>query len=324
MIQKNKVSVIVPVYNVQDYISECIESILSQTYMNIEIIIVDDGSTDNSINICRELLKKNSSCKIISQQNGGLSAARNTGLVNATGDFVFFLDGDDWIESDAIEKMIKDYLSQPCDIVSTTFYRDYPNKRISYETDELIYVNSSVCIEKMLFNEGINHSACGKLFRKEMFDGIRFPIGKYYEDYFTIYYIVATAKKICIDGYASYHYRLRDNSIQTGDMNLEQKINDFLTASNEVLDFVSLKYSDLARVCYDRKYVDYLQMYFMLRNSANKNLKNRIKKEIRKMYFEEKKYKIERKHTKNMVRLFMISPTLFCVIKSTYGKRRVN
>lgn len=126
------ISIIVPVYNVEKYLNKCIDSIINQTYKNIEIILVDDGSTDNSGKICDEYLLRDSRIKVIHKNNGGLSSARNEGINISSGEYIGFVDSDDWVEPNMYEEMYKKILYSNADIVDCGYWKEYENKSIKY------------------------------------------------------------------------------------------------------------------------------------------------------------------------------------------------
>ncbi|MCR5506573.1 MAG: glycosyltransferase, partial [bacterium] len=143
-----KISVIIPVYNVELYLSQCLESIINQTYKNLEIILVNDGSKDSSIDICKAYVKKDKRIKYIYQKNMGLSASRNTGIKNATGDYIHFIDSDDYIPLDYYEKMISALGNSDADIVCGGFYFEkHPYESVNF-TNTFVYTNINDKIQK--------------------------------------------------------------------------------------------------------------------------------------------------------------------------------
>jgi len=190
-----KISVIVPVYNIENYIEECIKSILNQTLRDFELLLVDDGSTDNSLNICREYEKKDNRIKVIHKKNG-LSDARNAGIEKACGKYFCFIDGDDFIANDTLENMYNLILKNNSQIAVCNMVRYYGN-----EDTDVFYKPS----EKKIVLEGEDRfktleqpSVCNKMFKAELFNGIRFPYGKYYEDTFVYHELVMKASSVIL------------------------------------------------------------------------------------------------------------------------------
>lgn len=211
------VSVIVPVYNVEKYLKKCIESIINQTYKNIEIILVDDGSTDNSDKICDEFSLKDSRIKVIHKKNGGLSDARNAGLDIMSGEWVVFVDSDDFGSKYYVENLF--FLTQKynVDIAITSFKKFYDLKQKFVPkkiTNEKVLIHSAKdAIKNMFYIKHYTVSACGTIYKKNLFDEIRFPKGELYEDLSTIPLVIAKVNKIAFCDLKDYFYLQRDNSI---------------------------------------------------------------------------------------------------------------
>lgn len=207
-----KVSVIIPIYNVEKYLSRCIVSVINQTYKNLEIILVNDGSTDNSVQIIQQY--KDSRIKIINKLNGGLSSARNAGLEICTGDYITFVDSDDWIELDMVEFMMKQVYNTNCDIVVI--------KEIITSRENIALTKSSPITNQLFSNNECLSQLCstkipsftwGKLYKKELWDKTYFPEGHNYEDIATSYQIFNKCKLLVVSNYVGYYYYMRENSI---------------------------------------------------------------------------------------------------------------
>lgn len=205
------ISVIVPVYNVQNYIDKCIDSICSQTYRTLEIILVDDGSTDLSGEICDKYQKKDGRIRVIHKENGGLSDARNHGIDNAKGLFYCFIDSDDYITENTVEKMYTAIQKYESDIAVCNMIRFYDDGEVQdfYRptTEEYLLQNENR-LETLK-----QPSVCNKMFRAELFDNIRFPKGKYYEDTFIYHILAHRANSIALTGHDGYWYYCRKDSI---------------------------------------------------------------------------------------------------------------
>lgn len=210
------VSVIIPVYNVESYLERCVRSVLNQSYQNLEIILVDDGSPDNCPALCEAYAKEDSRVKVIHKQNGGLSDARNAGIDIALGDYILFVDSDDWIESDMIELLLKNALQYDADISEcsyTNVYNDY-SKPETGNSGIIIEADSLTALEGMLDWKYFLPVVWNKLYRKEIFNHIRYPVGKVHEDEFTTYRCYLAAEKIVyMDTYKYYYNQMRTNSI---------------------------------------------------------------------------------------------------------------
>lgn len=206
------VSVIVPVYNVEQYLKECVDSIIEQTYKNIEIILVDDGSTDQSPRICNEYKKKDSRVKVIHKNNGGLSDARNKGIDASNGSYIGFVDSDDWIEPNMYETLVEDLKDQASDISICGIYREYQNKTVQ-ERNKKEQLDRNDAIKELLKGNIIHDHAWSKLYKKELFDNVRYPCGKVYEDIRTTYKLFLKCNRVSLVSPCLYHYRQRQGSI---------------------------------------------------------------------------------------------------------------
>lgn len=207
-------SVIVPIYNVERYLPRCIDSIIAQTYKNLEIILVDDGSIDKSGQIADFYQKKDNRIKVIHKNNGGLSDARNTGIDNATGDYIAFVDSDDFVEPDIYEKSMEKIKNTNSDVLVFEIARDYSDKKsIIYKIEKEEVVDKTIAIIQLNTFKNIDYSACNKIFRKNLFTRIRFPLNKKCEDVYTMYKIFYNANKIYLYPYVGYHYCMRQGSI---------------------------------------------------------------------------------------------------------------
>lgn len=211
------ISVIVPVYNVAEYLTECINSIISQTYTNLEIILVDDGSTDDCPRICDEYASKDSRIRVIHKKNGGLSDARNAGLDICTGEWIGFVDSDDFIAPNMYQQLYKAAISQNADIAVCQSVRYENGKFVNLNKDkkkEVLYSKSEM-INRMFCGSGrgLIISACIKLYRKCIFDTIRFPKGVTVEDAFIILNVIEKCSCMALIPDVLYFYRIRNGSI---------------------------------------------------------------------------------------------------------------
>lgn len=213
------ISVIVPVYNVEQYLRECIDSIICQTYTDLEIILIDDGSPDESPAICDEYAQKDNRIRVIHQKNGGLAKVRNVGIDSAQGEYIAFVDSDDFVSCNFVEHLYNGLVESGAEIATASFFpfqgNDVCEKKLEF-----------IAFEEILKNEAIRRycsinaeysmpfiSACNKLFHRSLFDGIRYPEGKLYEDAFTTYKLIDKAKKIVYTPSKLYYYRINPQSI---------------------------------------------------------------------------------------------------------------
>ena len=222
------VSVIVPIYKVEAYLSRCVDSLIHQSYINLEIILVDDGSPDGCGAICDTYAQMDTRVRVIHKPNGGLSDARNAGLDIATGDYVFFVDSDDWIGADAIATLMEK-MGDIVDIVmgSSVDVREEEGKILetaySIPLGTLREMNR---LEAMKDNLLGGWAAWNKLYRRELFDTIRFPVGRINEDEAILLHVLALCNRVIKVGYPTYYYFLRPNSITTSSFS-EKKMDWF-------------------------------------------------------------------------------------------------
>lgn len=211
---KKKVSIIVPIYKVEKYLERCINSILCQSYKNLEIILVDDGSPDLCGAICEKYALKDSRIKVIHKENGGLSDARNVGMRHSTGEFLAFVDSDDWIACDMIEKAVSLSVSNDADIVSFGFYKtDGKSKSTVYTSGQVSILNHDKSMVRLCENKLTQSHAWDKLFRREVICNVEFPAGKLYEDVFMMHQVFDNANKVVFYEAPLYYYFQRDDSI---------------------------------------------------------------------------------------------------------------
>lgn len=205
------ISVIVPVYNVEPYLRKCLDSIINQTYRDLEILIIDDGSTDDSGKICDEYEEQDSRIKAFHTENRGLSAARNLGLDEANGDWIGFVDSDDWIEPDMYEVLLKRAEETAADIVECGLFienlvRTEENKR----TNQVMSGKEAV---SMLLHNELYNAVWNKLWKHRCFESIRFPVNRIYEDIATTYRLFNTDILVCTIEASKYHYCYRETSL---------------------------------------------------------------------------------------------------------------
>ncbi len=238
------ISIIVPVCNVQRYLRKCLDSILTQTYRNFEVILVDDGSPDNSPEICDEYAAKDARIKVIHQENQGVCAARNAAMRIAKGDYIGFVDPDDWITSDMYAYLVRKLEKYNADIVSCRFYRVEPGKpTVSLCNGIDVTLNKDNAIKELVMDLDIRSYFWNKLFRKEMFEGIEFPEGRIYEGTLCMHKIFEKAKKVVLLGDPKYYYF--DNQSSLVNTRTIRNGLDYALAYMERYDDLVKKYPDL-------------------------------------------------------------------------------
>ena len=210
------ISVIVPAYNVEKYLARCLDSILTQTYTNIEVILIDDGSTDETGRICDDYAGKDERVKVIHQVNQGLAEVRNVGLREAKGEWIQFVDSDDWIEPNTLETCYRYAQEYNADIVSFQYIQETDSGK-SYsavkEHKPPEVMTSEKALSVIFIPQFIDVAAWNKLVRKECYHGVVYPKGKLYEDTYTTYKVIANAERVLYITNEFYHYLRRKDSI---------------------------------------------------------------------------------------------------------------
>lgn len=210
------ISVIVPAYNAEKYIDRCMQSIHDQTMIDIEIIVVDDGSTDGTWALLQTWQEKDERVKTIHQENQGLSGARNTGLQLATGEYIFFIDSDDWLVRDTFDKLINKQKETEADIVACGFRWVYEDGRsLPFTENKEFCVNGEEAVQEMILGRTLCSVVWNKLYKRELFIGESFPPGKKNEDEFITYRLLYKAKKVAYVGECLYEYFQNDNGLMS-------------------------------------------------------------------------------------------------------------
>lgn len=248
-----KISIIVPVYNCAKYLKSCVTSLLSQTYQNLEIVFINDGSADDSLELLQSYAKSDSRIKVISQKNQGLSAARNTGLKNSTGEYVTFVDGDDQIEPAMIYSMVNTLLQEKADIVACSFKELYPSGKVvgfSHNHKPQVF-DTKDALKAMLKEQGFMVSATMKLFPLNYFKDVKFPISKLHEDVGTTYKLIMKASSVAFIPDELYIYCHHQGSIVLG--TFDDRKFDLITETDEMCDAIDKKYPELKNITNERR-----------------------------------------------------------------------
>jgi len=216
--EKDCISIVVPVYNCHDYLEKCLDSLIHQTYQNLEIVLVDDGSKDDSGAICDRYAIKDKRIKVIHQENGGVAIARNVGVKNTSGKYIGFVDSDDFIELNMYESLYQSLTHNQADIACCGRI-DEPMNRKVFQLDEPIVYDKQQAMESFLLTKTIGGSFCEKLYRRELLEDINFITEYIPDDFITLYSIFKKANKISHTGLASYHYLYRTSSVSHSKFN---------------------------------------------------------------------------------------------------------
>ena len=217
------ISVIVPVYNVEEYLEECLKSIQKQTYSDIEVILVNDGSTDRSKEICERYCEKDSRFKLVNQENKGLSGARNRGMLESKGEFISFVDSDDVLKEDMLEQLMKQMTSEDIDIVECWYTNEKQELELSTPKNvkTIFQGDSKEALVSLCKDNIVRLNAVAKLFRRQVIVNFPFLEGLFYEDVYGGIGILKHIRKMVKINYIGYYYRVRQGSIMNREFNIK-------------------------------------------------------------------------------------------------------
>lgn len=310
IMERGLISVIIPVYNVEDYLDRCIKSVISQTYASIEIILVDDGSTDLSGEKCDFYGRLDERIRIIHKQNGGLSSARNAGIEIANGEYLSFIDSDDYVNEKMIESMYRAIRDNNVKVAICNYLKQTTYIEDSEEISDIDWImeDSKRSIEKLMSDGSSFYTPIwNKLYHYSCFDGLRFPEGRNAEDVATIYKIYYVCDGVVYTTTALYYYGIRENNLSNKNC---FQFDDSLLAIRERSAFFKNKDYDLyilSEINRMRVLIWYYVRLFDLKNKKN------IIKEYKEAYMQLKRY-CKRKDI--MFCLFNLSPNLYSFIWS--------
>lgn len=284
MCENPLISVVVPIFNVEKYLERCVQSIRCQTYSNIEIILVDDGSTDCSGNICDFYKNQDKRIKVIHKQNGGLSDARNVGIKLAQGEYLTCVDSDDFISTLFVENLWRAVKEGHCDIATSWFVEFYEGdiipKSEKVECKDIQVIDRERFYERLLYQKGVEVSAWGKLYKSELFQNIEYPKGKLYEDIPTTYLLIEKVTNIAVIPNIDYFYFQRKNSIAQSQFSIKKM--DAIYYMNNFKNFITINYPSLKRAAECRYFSTLCNILFQIQDAEfvqqKKELWNEVKK----------------------------------------------
>ena len=266
MLQKGLVSLIIPVYNVEKYLQRCLDSVSCQTYGKLEIILVDDGATDSSGAMCDAYRQQHPDTRVIHQHNQGLAAARNSGMEIATGEYMIFLDSDDYVTSCYVENLVRAAEDNEADMAISMFRNvlesEQPEIRQPAGPKNARCLDARGCLTDMLYQRGLETSAWGKLFRTGQIGQLRFPVGKLYEDVMFTTPMIAHSGKICVIDNVDYFYLQRSSSIQY--QSFSPKKMDNVWNAQEMIQFVTGLYPELESAAHVRYFCGLCNLYMQI------------------------------------------------------------
>ena len=274
--EKTKVSIIIPVYNVEAYLSQCVDSVLEQTHQNLQIILVDDGSTDGSGGICDWYAAKDSRVTVIHKENGGLSSARNAGLPEVSGDYVFYLDSDDYLDHDAVAGLLEAQNSSGAEAVVGSYLYTYEDREDVALCSFLQNVTLSTWdAMEALAGGKLQNFAWGKLIRADIAKKHLFPEGKLFEDTFWTHHVFHECSSVCVLTRPIIHYRQRSSSIS---YSYTIKRLDVLEGWSERLRFFEETYPELVPVYLKQLVSSILAIAWLTLTRMKKNRREAFRK----------------------------------------------
>lgn len=256
------ISIIVPVYNSEKYLGNCIDSILKQTYREFELILIDDGSRDNSGLICDSYLEKDSRIKVFHQVNSGVSCTRNRGIQEATGDYIMFVDSDDYLKNDCLEVLYNNIKEYSADIVCCNSCDELPMKKDIYINEDMIICNEESLFWDYFYNKRHAYNIWAKLYTKQILKDMKFEHLKYAEDTLFIMSIYKKISKVRLITYQGYFYRNNENGAMRSSKGIQQ-INDVLFCVSKIYE-MSMEFSQELILQAQKKLFTYL--YYVIVN----------------------------------------------------------
>ena len=323
---KDLISIIVPMFNVEKYIEKCIFSLKEQTYKNFEVIIVDDGSKDESYYFANRAIDGDNRFRVFSKENGGLSSARNYGIKFAKGEFITFIDSDDYVCKEYLMHLYSAIRkNNECDIsMSRIRYtaekeknNDNITKKYSIET-----VKNDIAMKKMFLRDMFNHCAYGKLYKSYIWDNSSFPEGRLYEDYLTTYKIFMKSTKIALIDSEDYFYVQHKGSIMHDKVSLQTL--DIINVSNEVTEWVKMNSFSLFLPALELQLATYMKTLHKIRSydkTSFMDIQHKLEKYLKKKSIKVLFYKNTPVRDRLKILLFFINKHLFYVFYSLFGNK---
>lgn len=306
------ISIIIPIYNVEKFLSECLDSVQAQTYRNLEIICINDGSPDNSTNIVLEYQNYDPRITLINKENGGLSDARNVGIERAKGEYIFFLDSDDLLDPSCIEFLLVLAKKTSSQISSCEFglFTDGKYKADSIKNRNILEGKAFEVYKQSYLNDNLRVSlniACAKLYDRILFKEVRYPLRKLNEDEYTTYKLYSLASKACHSFAPLYGYRQREGSIMHGSIPETSKIDLLAAYKNRIDAFAEKDDKELNSLIIEDYLCQISSLYFLSENEINKE---NLVKQYRSAF---RAYKSSLSMQGRLRRkIFYYSPSLYC------------
>lgn len=318
------ISIIIPIYNVQDYLRKCLDSLYQQIRPDYEVILVNDGSTDNSPAICREYQEKYPDTIVIDQENGGLSAARNTGITAASGKYIYFLDSDDWLAPNAIKLLYDFTINKQCEVVQGGFFYAYEkecyiDERYLKMEEEAFVLAKEMAMKELIRNKYVKNFAWGKLYKADIVKKHLFTQGIYFEDSYWQHLIMDEVNKYGVLPKPLYYYRQRKEGI-SGTFSINNL--DLLRGNELRLAFIKEKYPSLKDEMAASFWKNFYSIYQIARKHPDVIIRQTYRNEWRRINFKYQKDFQSALHNNLCYRLYCDIPRLLNIYN--YGRRAFN
>lgn len=308
-----KISVIIPVYKVEEYLRQCVDSVLNQTYTNLEVILVDDGSPDNCPDICDRYKEKDNRVIVIHKENGGLSSARNAGLEIATGEIISFIDSDDWIRLESFEQMIIAKIQTGanivcCDWISTDGTNEYEKTSLKKQYG-VIHTGESIAKEMLLGR--IGSYVWNSLYDRECWENIRFPVGRVFEDLAVTFFAFEKSERVVFIDSPLYSYRINNNGITRSPNPV--KYYHFFLGYKEHFEHAQKYYPEIEKECCSIAASHAINVYLHACTDGKRELAQYISelKQFMDSYKKEIDFKLISKVKRFALRTYYLSDSLF-------------
>ena len=314
------ISVIVPIYNVEKYVRACIESVINQTYSDLEILLIDDGSTDGGGIICDEYAKRDSRIEVIHKVHGGISDTRNTGLDRAKGELIAFVDGDDFIVPNFLERLYAAMISGGVDIVECWHEIVSEDGAVLTEKCEDKKGSRFITVSQWMTETNLRNFLTvvvwNKLYKRYLWDNVRFPFGRVHEDTATTYKLIYKAGKVLRIYEKLYFYRQRKSSITKSPLNDQKKQDSIFAFTDQASFFEEKGDTGIADFVKAKKCLLLISYYFCV---SDKTEKKTYREDVRKIFKNIKGNKAVPAKYKRFIRLFLRCPA---IAKSLYKRRK--
>lgn len=321
------ISIIIPAYNIENYIAKCLDSLLNQTYKNLEIIVVDDGSSDNTGKIVDEYAVKYENIRVIHKKNAGVSSARNLGIEVANGDYIGFVDGDDTVDEEMFKVLINNAIKYDADISHCGYKMVFPSRiDYYYNTGILVEQDNQLGLKDLIMGNRVEPGLVNKLYKRELFKKVRLNEKiRINEDLLVNYYLFKQSEKSIFYDKCMYSYRLRKNSASTSKININ-KITDPVKVKKEILDDLG-KESSLYNVTYERYIMALVSICRNIQIRKNKKYKYYIDDAKKNLKYEINniiKNKVVSRKTKLMVIGNLYFSRIFYIIDDIHAAKTGN